>query len=161
MNSQGLLNALQEVRHHVLGAVDGLSPEQLHQSVLPSGWSPLGLISHLTIDVERWWFSAVVDADPAAIAGFEGEQDAWQVDPQAPPEAVIEAYRQECARSDAVLARCDFGAAPAWWPDDFGDWRLGSIGEVLVHVVVETACHAGHLDTVRELVDGRQWMVID
>lgn len=29
-----------------------------------------------------------------------------------------------------------------------------------MHVVTETACHAGHLDTARELIDGRQWMVL-
>ena len=31
--------------------------------------------------------------------------------------------------------------------------------EVILHVITETACHAGHLDAVRELIDGRTWMV--
>lgn len=155
-----LLDGLDEVRRHVLGSLGGLSPEQLHRPVLPSGWSPLGLISHLTVDVERLWFGAVVGADPATIAGFEQRRDAWRVDPQMPPDGIIEQYREECARSDEVLARCAFDASPRWWPHHFGDWRLDSVGEVVVHVVVETACHAGHLDVARELVDGRQWMVL-
>jgi Protein of unknown function (DUF664) len=29
-----------------------------------------------------------------------------------------------------------------------------------VHVITETACHAGHLDAVRELIDGRKWLVL-
>jgi hypothetical protein len=37
---------------------------------------------------------------------------------------------------------------------------MDTTGEVILHVVVETATHAGHLDAVRELVDGRQWMVL-
>jgi hypothetical protein len=49
--------------------------------------------------------------------------------------------------------------APAWWPDEwFGSWRLHSIREILLHVIAETACHAGHLDAARELVDGRTWL---
>jgi hypothetical protein len=32
--------------------------------------------------------------------------------------------------------------------------------EVLLHVITETACHAGHLDAARELIDGRQWIVL-
>ena len=44
--------------------------------------------------------------------------------------------------------------------DWFGDWRMDDLREIAMHVVTETACHAGHLDTARELVDGRQWMVL-
>ncbi len=31
---------------------------------------------------------------------------------------------------------------------------------VLLHLITETACHAGHLDAARELIDGRQWVVL-
>jgi hypothetical protein len=30
----------------------------------------------------------------------------------------------------------------------------------MLHVITETAVHAGHLDAVRELIDGRQWLVL-
>jgi hypothetical protein len=30
----------------------------------------------------------------------------------------------------------------------------------MLHVIAETACHAGHLDAVREILDGRQWIVL-
>ncbi len=39
-------------------------------------------------------------------------------------------------------------------------WRLANLREVLLHVITETACHAGHLDAARELIDGRKWMVL-
>jgi Protein of unknown function (DUF664) len=51
--------------------------------------------------------------------------------------------------------------APAWWPEDlFGSWRLNDLREILLHVIAETATHAGHLDAARELIDGRQWIVL-
>jgi hypothetical protein len=36
---------------------------------------------------------------------------------------------------------------------------MDDLHEIILHVMVETACHAGHLDAVRELLDGRQWRV--
>jgi hypothetical protein len=39
-------------REHVLGILDGLSEEQLRRPVLPTGWSCLGLVRHLALDVE-------------------------------------------------------------------------------------------------------------
>jgi len=39
----------------------------------------------------------------------------------------------------------------------FGDWRLDNLHEVLLHLLIETTCHAGHLDAARELIDGRTW----
>jgi hypothetical protein len=49
-------------------------------------------------------------------------------------------------------------APPARWPDYFEDWRLQDVREVILHVITETATHAGHLDAARELIDGRTWM---
>jgi len=156
-----LIASLQTAREHILGALDGLDPSDLHRAVLPSGWTALGLVNHLTVDVERFWFSAVVRGDPATIASFETESDAWQIPHDADGEAILTAYRTECERADAVLATADLDAAPAWWPQDlFGDFRLDTVGEVLLHVIVETTCHAGHLDAARELIDGRQWIVL-
>ena len=42
-------------------------------------------------------------------------------------------------------------AAPASWPSFFGSWRLENMRAVILHVITETACHAGHLDAAREL----------
>jgi len=156
------LAALQEARNHVLEAVDGVGAVDLHRAVLPSGWSMLGLVQHLTIDVERLWFNAVTAGDAAAIAHFDKPSNAWHVPAETPPDVVLTAYRDECAAADRVLADADFGAPPAWWPaDQFGDWRLATVGEAVLHVIVETASHAGHLDAARELIDGHQWLVLD
>ncbi|QNK83704.1 DUF664 domain-containing protein [Nakamurella sp. PAMC28650] len=55
-----LLSHLNAQRHHVLGSLDGLSEADLRRPVLPSGWSCLGLVQHLALDVERFWFRALV-----------------------------------------------------------------------------------------------------
>jgi uncharacterized damage-inducible protein DinB len=151
-----LLSHLDGQRRHVLGILEGLSDEDLHRPVLPSGWSCLGLVNHLALDVERFWFRAVVAGERVALASH-----AWTVAADIPAADLLDLYRHEIDVANAVIGSTPLDASPAWWPkDQFGDWRLDSVEEVLLHVITETACHAGHLDSVRELIDGKQWMVL-
>ena len=76
------------------------------------------------------------------------------------PEQAGEFYRQEVERTNAVIERTPLDAPPAWWPDFFSTFRFENLRETILHVIEETACHAGHLDVVRELIDGRQWMAL-
>ncbi len=55
-----LKGALDHQRAHVLGILEGLSEDDLRRPVLPSGWSCLALLRHLTLDVERFWFPGVI-----------------------------------------------------------------------------------------------------
>ena len=156
-----MLDALSSQRRHVLGIMTGLADDDLRRPVLPSGWSCLGLVNHLTLDVERFWFRAVVAGQRDAIEQLAAVGNAWTVDPDLPAQRVLDGYRRQIELSDAVLSSISPDAAPAWWPDGlFGDWRLGTNREVLLHVITETACHAGHLDAARELLDGSQWLVL-
>ena len=67
----------------------------------------------------------------------------------------------ETALADAVIRATPLDTPPAWWPADlFGTFRLLDLREVLLHVITETACHAGHLDVARELIDGRTWLIL-
>ena len=43
---------------------------------------------------------------------------------------------------------------PSRWPD----WRLPDLRRILLHAITEIACHAGHLDAVRELIHGTTWL---
>lgn len=153
-----LLERLRAQRGHVLGITEGLDEAQLTSAVLPSGWSPAQLLHHLAMDDERFWFQAVVAGDPQAIA--ELGPDSWQVPEGMTGSQVRELYEREAAATDAILTGRDWSAAPTWWPDFFGDFRLETVRDVVLHVLVETATHAGHLDAVRELLDGRQWLVL-
>ncbi len=85
----------------------------------------------------------------------------WRVAPEETSESIFDLYRAEWARSNEIVAVTPLDQAPAqvesWW----GDWKVPDLGFVLLHVITETACHAGHLDVVRELFDGRQWFAFD
>jgi uncharacterized damage-inducible protein DinB len=155
-----LVSALNTQRQHVLGILEGLSEAELHQGVLPTAWSCVGLVNHLALEVERFWFRRVVageqvDPNTASSTGAS----AWAVSPDVPAEEVLALYREEIELANKIVAGIALDAAPVWWPEDlFGNWRLHDLREVVVHVIAETACHAGHLDAVRELIDGRTWL---
>ncbi len=155
--------SLTEVREHVLGILDGLSDEEMHQPVLPSGWTCLGLVRHLAVDVERFWFRAVMVGDQSAWDSFDADEgSAWDVDLGISPATVLTLYREEARQADEIIAATPLDAAPTAWPEDlFGTFRLDNLREIVMHVITETAGHAGHLDAARELLDGRQWVVLD
>jgi len=157
--SEVLQSTLNGARSHVVGILDGLSDEDLHRPALPSGWTCLGLVNHLAVDVERFWFGQVM-AGHAVDAG-ESADDAWQIAPGVPAAEVIESYRRDIERADAVIRAKPLDASPTWWPEElFGSWRLNNMREIMLHVITETSIHAGHLDAARELIDGRQWLVL-
>lgn len=156
-----LLRRLGHQRRHVLDQLEGLGDDQLRRPVLPSGWSCLGLVRHLTLSDERYWFEVVVAGEPLDFWP-EGENGDWLVAPDESAEQVLTAYRAAIERSDEIVAARGLDEPPAqpesWWPEaglEFPDLRA-----VIVHVLVETATHAGHLDAVRELLDGRQYVVL-
>jgi hypothetical protein len=156
-----LLSQLDAQRRHVLGILAGLDDAALRRPVLPSGWSCLGLVRHLTLDCERFWFRCVVAGEREPIDALDGVGNAWQVDADVPAATVLDDYRDAIDRANAVIAATPLSAAPAWWPAGlFGEWRLHDLREVLLHMITETACHAGHLDAARELIDGRTWLVL-
>jgi len=150
---EALLEWLGDQRTHVLAILNGLSEQDLRRPVLPSGWSCLAMVRHLAVDDERFWFSGVAAGGPLP------DDTDWQPSPDEPAEAVLDLYRREIAASDAVLAGLDLNAPPASWPEEyFGSWRLRDVREIILHVITETAVHAGHLDAARELLDGRTWL---
>jgi hypothetical protein len=69
---------------------------------------------------------------------------------------VVAYYREQCQRSDAVLALTPLSAPPrgSHGDPDMAEEPL-SVRWVVLHMIEETACHAGHLDITRELLDGR------
>lgn len=156
-----LLDSRENQRQHVIGILDGLTSEQLHQPVLPSGWSSLGLVQHLAVDVEQFWFLRVVAGETVESSSKGDRSSAWQVTPDTSPEVVFDIYRAEIERANSIISGTALDAAPAAWPDFFGEWRLDNLRAVMLHVIAETACHAGHLDAVRELIDGRTWLTLN
>jgi uncharacterized damage-inducible protein DinB len=159
---EALLGALKSQRDHIFAALQGLDVDDLRRPVLPSRWTCLGLVNHLSLDVERFWFQAVIAGDQAAVDDVLGSPDnAWDVGIDDSAEAVFRGYRSNIERADAIITASSLDAPPAWWPEDlFGSWRLDSVREVVLHVITETAAHTGQLDAARELIDGKQHLVL-
>ncbi len=148
--------ALTAQRAHVIGILEGVEDHALRSRVGPFDWTCLGLVQHLTFDVERFWFRGVM-AGEAAVTDLEWGSDSWALAPDATARGILAAYREQIMLADAVVAGTPVDTAPAWWPHDvWGGWRLADLGEVLLHTISETPCHAGHLDAARQTIDGRR-----
>ena len=167
MNAEfgALLGALDGQREHVLGILEGLSEADLRRPVLPTGWSCLGLVRHLTLDDEQFWFAGVFAGDPDVAGQLKAGAEAhWDVPETMSPDEIFSGYRAAVERSNAVLAAAaedpaGLDRAPAAWPTElWPNWRLPDLRHILIHVITETACHAGHLDAARELIDGITWL---
>ena len=154
---QALLAFLAAQRDAVLSIVEGLDEEAWQRAVVPSGWTPAGLVEHLG-GAERHWFQGVVTGSHTKLPWDEGLPP---YDPEAafvcdrPSAEIIGYYRDQCARSDAVLAVTALSAPPR---GRHGDPQMGEppdVRWVVLHMIEETARHAGHLDIARELIDGQ------
>ncbi|MGW5650985.1 DinB family protein [Streptomyces humi] len=144
-----LHTSLDRHRDAVLWKLRGLDDEQLRRPVTPSGTNLLGLVKHLA-SVEYGWF----------VASFGGEVEPLWFDPYSdedmsagPGEStgrIVDFYGRARTAADAVIAERPLEALGR------PDWRDHevSLRWVLVHMIEETARHAGHMDILRELIDG-------
>ena len=157
-----LLASLNSQRRHVRTILEGLDEEALHRPVLPSGWNCVGLVRHLALDVEQFWFRGAMAGEADVIAWATNDhEEPWNAGPDVAAKDVFDLYERETALADAVITSGTPDAPLAWWPAElFGPAHLHTLRDVILHVIAETACHAGHLDAVRELIDGRKWLVL-
>jgi Protein of unknown function (DUF664) len=157
-DDQALLDFLHAQRNVVLSIVAGLDEEAWHRSVVPSGWTPAGLVEHLG-GAEWHWFQGVVAGKHPEPA--PGDEDLPPYDPMAafvtdePSAEIIGFYREQCASSDAVLAVTPLSAQPRGRHGVPGQDEPPDVRWVVLHMIEETARHAGHLDIARELIDGQ------
>jgi hypothetical protein len=152
---------LDEQRHHVLGVLEGLTGEQLTRPVLPSGWHCLGMVKHLALSDEHYWFRCVMNGEPEDYFP-EGPNADWQLGPDESAEDIFALYRDEIAHADAIIAGSSLDQPPRQLASHWGEAGIDfpDLRTVMLWVIRETACHAGHLDAARELIDGRQWIVL-
>ncbi|HCT77558.1 MAG TPA: mini-circle protein [Micromonosporaceae bacterium] len=134
---------------------EGLSDEDAHRSVLPT--SPLmtmaGLVAHMRW-VENTWFEVLFLGGPAEGPHFVDEPEDADMRVEGVPLAqLLEEYERECVRSNEIIAAHSLdetGKHP-----DFKS-AAASLRWMLIHMIEETARHAGHMDTIRELLDGEK-----
>lgn len=142
---------LDSQRSIVVGKISGLTDEQARsRPIASSTMTILGLVKHLTA-TERWWFSidfAALDVPPPWPDGDE-KFDGFELDDADTVTSVVAAYEAECAASRQVVADRpldEAARAPVFQPFN--------LRFTLVHMIEETARHNGHLDLMREAIDG-------
>ncbi|HET6986881.1 MAG TPA: DinB family protein [Kribbella sp.] len=146
---------LDHLRSLVRTKCEGLSEADAHRKVLTT--SPLmtvaGLVSHLRW-VEYSWFSQNLLGTPdhGETPWTEGGHvDAEMFVDDVPLAQLLDEYDAECARSNEIVAGFSL--------DDveravFRESGAASLRYILCHMIEETARHLGHLDIIRELLDG-------
>lgn len=148
-----LLEWLEYEREAVINKLDGLTEEQARFQPAATANSLLALVNHLTY-VEHWWlYECFLGKDPLLPDIFADDRDA---DFKPPADQTIEftvkRYREECARSDEI-ARAAVSIDDVARHEKYAKAGL-TLRWILVHMVEETARHAGHADITRELIDG-------
>jgi uncharacterized damage-inducible protein DinB len=136
-----LLRWLEYLRGAVLRKVEGVSDSDAR-------WTPdgrliclLGIINHLTQVEWRW-----IDGSMRGLTVSRSEEEFAPGD-ELTVDAAVAAYRQRAADTDAAVRSMPLTQASAW--DESKDLRW-----VLLHLINETARHAGHADATREMLDG-------
>jgi uncharacterized damage-inducible protein DinB len=150
----GLLAFLAQQRHVLRVAAFGLTDDQARTAPSASSISIGGLIKHVA-SVERGWIDTVLQRP----GGSEGDHEAnFRMAPDETLAGVLDVYAQTAASTDAVVADiADLGQpvpvpkGVPWFPKDVEAW---SVRWVLLHLIEETARHAGHSDIIRESLDG-------
>jgi hypothetical protein len=146
---------LQTQRDAALWKLEGLGERDLRWPATPTGTNLLGLVKHLA-SIEFGYFGEVfgrTSSEPMPWTDEDAEDNAdmWATADESPAD-IVAFYRRAWAFADQAIAERDLDAAGhvPWWGSR-GDVTLHL---VLVHVIAETARHAGHADVVRETLDG-------
>jgi uncharacterized damage-inducible protein DinB len=129
--------------------VEDLTLEDATRVMTPTGLSPLGVVAHLAA-VEYGWFDETFLGNPVRLD--LDDHGAFQLHDDDTVVSVVDEYAEACAHSRNVVA----GAVTL---DDLSTLDTPLRGRVklrwiLVHMIEETARHAGHLDLMRERIDG-------
>ncbi|WP_338897558.1 DinB family protein [Streptomyces sp. TG1A-60] len=161
-----LLETLAQSRHFLRFAARDLTDEQAGRHTTVSELCLGGLIKHVT-SVERNWVdfirngpSAMADFTAMTEADFARRADEFRMLPGETLAGVLADYAEVARRTDELVAALpDLDAAhplpKAPWFEPGARW---SARRTLLHVIAETAQHAGHADIIRESLDGAKSM---
>lgn len=133
----------------VMKKLDGLDDDAVRRPVVASGTTLLGLVQHLAAS-EWYWFGHTFAGEPLG-APPDDRYFSMSVAPGRSTDDVVRAYREVCARSDAIITGATGLEQRSARPVDD---TPKSLRWVLTHMSTETTRHAGHADILRELLDG-------
>ncbi|MGO9078599.1 MAG: DinB family protein [Streptosporangiaceae bacterium] len=158
-----LLEMLASHRNLLRRTVRDLTDEQAAQRTTVSELCLGGIIKHVS-KVERRWARFITEGPAAMTEGGSADPQAWantfRMLPSETLAGLLAQYEEAAAQTDELVRSLpDLGAAqplpPAPW---FPPGTAWSARRVLMHVIAETAQHAGHADILRESLDGAKSM---
>jgi uncharacterized damage-inducible protein DinB len=154
-----LLAYIAQQRDGLRNAAFGLTDEQARMTPTAGSLSIGGLIKHVA-NTEQHWVDMAVQRQRPPLPREQQEanyHDGFRLREDETLAGVLAAYADVAAETEATIAGVDL-ADPVpvpkgvpWFPADVDAW---SVRWVLLHVIEETARHAGHADIVREAIDG-------
>src|SRR4051794_13087906 len=152
----GLLAFIEQQRDAIRIAVHGLDDEQARAKPSPSAITLGGLVKHVAF-VERGWIVGYMLQRPLPADAGDWASN-WELGPDETLASALERYDEVARETQELVAGIDLDMpvpvprdAP-WFPRDVENW---SARWVLLHVIEETAKHAGHADIIRESLDGK------
>lgn len=157
------LDGLNQHRRLLVRTVQGLSDEQARQTPTVSQLCLGGIIKHVTRVEEGW--ARFIEEGPSAIgradqAAYEAHAAGFRMTEGDTVAGLIAGYEAAAKRTDELVVALpsldtSHPLPEAPWFKDRARW---SARRVLLHIVAETAQHAGHADIIRETIDGSKSM---
>ena len=146
---ESLVGFLNQNRSVMLWKLEGLNEDLARRAAVPSGTSMLGLIKHLAW-VERGWFLRIIGGQEIDYPWTDEDPDGdFRIEEDETITSISQLYVDAVKEANAAIEAAD--------SLDVTGTRRGkerSLRWVLIHMIEETARHAGHADIIRETLDG-------
>jgi Protein of unknown function (DUF664) len=147
---------LDKQRTALRAKLDGIGERDVRWPMTPTGTNLLGLVKHVASN-ELSYFGEVFDRpsnvpQPWLDEGADLNADMWATAEESRKD-ILALYQQAAVHTDATIEALELespGRVP-WWPPER---QQVTLQQIMVHVTVEIARHAGHADIIRELIDG-------
>jgi uncharacterized damage-inducible protein DinB len=134
----------------VVRKVEGLPRELAIRPMEPGILSALGIVQHLAW-VERGWSRRALLGEQYPVPWSDADPDAdFRIDDDETVESVLAFYLSECEAADEIRSTCSLDTAGST-----SDGTTVNLRWILMHMIEETARHAGQLDLIVEPLDGR------
>jgi uncharacterized damage-inducible protein DinB len=144
-----LIAFLDRYRETVVLKVRGLTLEQATRRLVPSETTLLGMIKHLAV-VEGYWFRSVLHDETLDVPYSAEDPDAdFRIEREETVESVLASYREAIAASRRAIERVSLDTV-----SKRGTPLRANLRYILIHMIEESARHAGQADIIREQTDG-------
>jgi hypothetical protein len=145
-----LCGFLDQARDALIRKIDGLSDADARKAATVSSLSLLSLIKHSAV-WERRWFQIIFAGRsfPDEWPAVDEAGATFALSDEDTVDSVLAYYREQIGVSREIIAGFDLDARCA--RPELVDQNLRWVA---MHLIQETARHAGHADIIREAIDG-------